>query len=196
MVERPALGRAPRFQLGSGGQVRAPCPFALFIADDFKSRIAVSFLGDPKLGRGDGFRQMQQLRVAAEVEKHAHLPGLRLLGHLEDKGAVSGMAAHDGDEDHPVRGEVTLMQRERRGSRPGRIGPGWFLFHKAADTVRTLPGRQLLGEACRWLGGVGSGWGRNDTLSVSSVSLHDVGDSVLADGQITGDPPVASTFDD
>ena len=48
MVERPALRRAPRFQLGSGGQVRAPCPFALFIADDFKSRVAVSFLGDPK----------------------------------------------------------------------------------------------------------------------------------------------------
>ena len=47
MVERPALGRAPRFQLGSGGQVRAPCPFALFIADDFKSRIAVSFVTAP-----------------------------------------------------------------------------------------------------------------------------------------------------
>ena len=89
MVERPALGRAPRFQLGSGGQVRAPCPFVLFIADDFEPRIAVSFLGDPKFGRSDGLRQMQQLGVAAEVEKHAHLPGIRILGHLEDEGAVS-----------------------------------------------------------------------------------------------------------
>ena len=112
MDERPTLGRAPRFQVGSGGQFRCPCPFALFIADDFEPRIAVSFLGDPKLGRSDGLRQIQQLSVAGEIEKHAHLPGLRILGHLEDEGAVSGMAAHDGDEDHPVRGEIALMQRE------------------------------------------------------------------------------------
>ena len=152
MVERPPLGRAPRFQLGSGGQVRAPCPFALFIADDFEPRVAIALPRDPELGRGDGLRQMQQFRIPAEVQKHADLPGLRLLGHLEDKGAVSGMAAHDGDEDHPVRGEVTLMQRERRGSRPGWIGPGWFLFHKTAHAVRALPGCELLREACRWLG--------------------------------------------
>ncbi len=62
MDERPELWRAPRFQLGSGGQVRAPCPFALFIANDFKSRIAVSFLGDPKLGRSDRFRQRGRFR--------------------------------------------------------------------------------------------------------------------------------------
>ena len=89
MVERPALRRAPRFQLGSGGQVRAPCPFALFIADDFESRVAVSFLSDPELSRSDGLCQMQQFGVAAEVEKCAHLPGLRFLSHLEDEGAVS-----------------------------------------------------------------------------------------------------------
>jgi len=153
MDERPALGRVPRFQLGSGGQVRVPCPLALFIGNDFKSRIAVSFLGDPKLGRSDGFRQMQRLRVASEVEEHTHLPGRRLLGHLEDEGAVSGMAAHDGHEDHPFRGEIALMQRERRGSRPCRIMPGWFLFHKAADAVRTLPGCQLRGS--KRAGGLG-----------------------------------------
>ena len=85
MVERPPLGRAPRFQLGSGGQVRAPCPFALFIADDFKPRVAVSFLGDPKLGRSDGLRQMQQLGVATKVQKHAHLLMLRFLSELEDE---------------------------------------------------------------------------------------------------------------
>ena len=64
---------------------------------------------------------MQQLRVAAEVQKHAHLPGLRVLGHLEDEGAVSRMASHDGDKDDPVRGEIALMQRERRGCRPRRV---------------------------------------------------------------------------
>ena len=62
------------------------------------------------------------------------------------------MAAHDGHEDHLVRGEVALMQRERRGSRPARVRPAWLLFQKAADTVRPLPGCQLLCEACRWLG--------------------------------------------
>ena len=152
MVEKPALGRAPRFQLGSGGQVRAPCPFALFIADDFKTRVAVSFLGDPKLGGGDGGGQIQQLGVASEVQEHAHLAGFRFLDHLEDEGAVSRMAAHDRHEDHPVRGEVALMQREGGRCRPGRIGPGWFLFHKTANAVRALPRRQLLGETCRWLG--------------------------------------------
>lgn len=42
--------------------------------------------------------------------------------------------------------------------------------------------------------GVGSGWGRNDTLSISSLSLHDICDSILADGEITGDPAIASAF--
>jgi len=59
------------------------------------------------------------------------------------------MAAHDGHENDPVRGEVALMQRERRGGHPDWIEPGWFLFHKAADAVRTLPGRQLLGKGLR-----------------------------------------------
>ena len=93
MHERPALWRAPRFQLGSGGQVRAPCPFAVFIADNFKPCVAVSFFSDPELGCGDRGSQMQQLGVATEVEEHAHLPGLRFFGHLEDEGAVSRMAA-------------------------------------------------------------------------------------------------------
>lgn len=95
---------------------------------------------------------MQQLRVAAEVEKHADLPGLRFLGHLEDEGAVSRMAAHDGHEDHPVRGEVALMQRERRGCRPGRVKPGWFLFHKAADAVRALQAASFLVKRAGGLG--------------------------------------------
>jgi hypothetical protein len=75
MDERPALGRAPRFQLGSGGQVRAPCPFAIFIADDFEPRIAVSFLGDPKLCRSDGLRQMQQLVLPPKSRSTRTCPG-------------------------------------------------------------------------------------------------------------------------
>lgn len=35
------------------------------------------------------------------ISSHALLPGLRLLRYVEGEGAVSGMAAHDGDEDHP-----------------------------------------------------------------------------------------------
>lgn len=94
---------------------------------------------------------MQQLRVAAEVEEHAHLPGLRLLGHLEGEGSVSGMAAHDGHENDPVRGKVALMQREGGQFRPSWVRPGWFVFHKAADAVRALPSCELLREACRRL---------------------------------------------
>ena len=149
--------RGPRLggPLGFSGLRRPgprPLPFRHLHRQRFQVAHCGILLGDPKLGRSDRFRQMQQLRVAAEVEKHADLPGLRFLGHLEDEGAVSRMAAHDGHEDHPVRGEVALMQRERRRCRPGRVRPGWFLFHKAADAVRALPGRQLLGEACRRLG--------------------------------------------
>ncbi len=53
---------------------------------------------DPELNRGDGLRQMQQLGAATEVQEHAHLPGRRFLGHLEDKPAVGRMIAHDGRE--------------------------------------------------------------------------------------------------
>lgn len=53
MVERPALGRAPRFQLGSGGQVRAPCPTTALGADDLEPCIAIALPRDPNLGRGE-----------------------------------------------------------------------------------------------------------------------------------------------
>ncbi len=102
----PPFGRPLTHRQGSGGQVRAPCPIAVFSTDDFKSRVAIALSRNPKLRRGDGLRQMRQLGVAAEVEEYAHLPSLRFLGHFEDQSAVRRMAAHDRDEDHPVRGEV------------------------------------------------------------------------------------------
>ncbi|KPW66139.1 hypothetical protein ALO82_200159 [Pseudomonas syringae pv. broussonetiae] len=37
------------------------------------------------------------------------------------------------------------------------------------------------------LHGVGSGWGRNDTLSRFAMPAHDVSDGVFADTQISGD---------
>jgi hypothetical protein len=40
MVERPALGRAARFQVGSSGQVRAPCPITVLGADDLEPMIS------------------------------------------------------------------------------------------------------------------------------------------------------------
>ena len=79
-------------------------------------------------------------------------PGLGSSATSKTRPAVRRMAAHDGDEDHPVRGEVPLMQREGGRCGPGRIDPGRFLLHKTADAVRALPGGELLGETCRRLG--------------------------------------------
>lgn len=42
--------------------------------------------------------------------------------------------------------------------------------------------------------GVSSGWGRNDTLSVPSMSLDDVRDGILADAKIASDPAVAEAL--
>ena len=79
------MGRPLTHCQGSGGQVRAPCPIAVLGTDDLEPRVAIALPRDPELGRGDGLRQMQQFGVATEVQKHAHLPGLRFLGHLEDQ---------------------------------------------------------------------------------------------------------------
>ena len=78
--------------------------------------------------------------------------GFGFLGHLEDQPAVGRMAPHDGDEDHPVGGEVALMQPEGGGCCPGWIEPRRFLLHKTTDAVRSFLGRELLGEACRRFG--------------------------------------------
>ena len=107
------FGRPLTLHAGLGGKVRVPYPIAFRIADDLQPRVAIAFLGDPEFSRRDGLGQMQQLRVAAEIQQDAHLPGFRFLCHLEEQGAVGRMAAHDGDEDHPVRGEVAFVERCR-----------------------------------------------------------------------------------
>lgn len=71
MVRGPPFGRPVTPCQGSSGQVRAPCSIAALGAHDFEPRIAITFPCDPELGRGDGFRQMQQLGAAAEILKHA-----------------------------------------------------------------------------------------------------------------------------
>ena len=90
---------------------------------------------------------MQKLGVAAKIQEHADLPHLWLLDHLKAELAVGRMTAHDCHEDHPFRGEIALMQGEGRRSRPGWIGPGWFLLHQTANTVGLFLCRQLFGEA-------------------------------------------------
>ena len=131
----------------SSGDVGLPCPFADIFTDHLEPRVAIALLGDPKLRRANRLSQVQQFHVAAKVQKHPDLPGLRLLGHLEDQKAVGRVAAHDGHKDHPVGGEVALMESEGGRSGPGRIGPGRFLLHKAADAVGAFPGCQLFCEA-------------------------------------------------
>ena len=90
---------------GEGGN-HSICPIVVLGTDDFQPRVAIALPCDPELGRGDRLRQMQRLGVATEIQQHADLPGLRLLGDLEYKPAVRRVAAHDGDENDPVRGEV------------------------------------------------------------------------------------------
>ena len=82
------MGRPLTHCQGSGGQVRAPCPIAVLSADNLEPRIAIALPRNPELSRSEGFRQMQQLGVAAEVEEHTHLPWLWFLGRLEDKPTV------------------------------------------------------------------------------------------------------------
>jgi hypothetical protein len=67
------MGRPLTHCQGSGGQVRAPCPLAVLGTDDLEPRVAITFPCDPEIGRRDGFRQMQQFGIPAEVQKHAHL---------------------------------------------------------------------------------------------------------------------------
>lgn len=67
-VRGPHTGRPLTQCQGSGGQVRAPCPLAVVGTDDIEPRVAIAFPCNPKLGRSDGFRQMQQLGVAPEVQ--------------------------------------------------------------------------------------------------------------------------------
>lgn len=62
------------------------------------------------------------------------LPHRWLFNDFEHQRTVGRMTAH-GDEDDPVRGEVALMQREGRRSRPGRIRPRRFLLHQTANTL-------------------------------------------------------------
>lgn len=126
-----------------------PCPFGNILTDDFETGITIPLPRDPELGSGDRLRQMQQLGVATKIQKHAHLPGLRFFGHFEDQPAVRRMDAHDdGNEDHPVRRKVALMQSEGGRCRLGRVDPGRLLLHQTADAVRALPSGKLLGEAC------------------------------------------------
>ena len=70
------FGRPLTHFQGSGGPVRAPCPIAVVGIDDFEPCVAIALPRNPELGRGDGLRQMKQLGVATEVQKHADLPGL------------------------------------------------------------------------------------------------------------------------
>src|SRR5690606_37948624 len=76
-VRGPPMGRPLKHSRGSGGQVRAPCPFAVIGTDNFEPCVAIPLPRVPELGRGDRFRQMQQLGTATEVEEHADLPRLR-----------------------------------------------------------------------------------------------------------------------
>lgn len=70
------MGTTLTHSQSSGGQVRTPCPFAVLSTDDLESRIAISLPPDPELGRGEEFREMQQLGIPAEVQEHANLHGL------------------------------------------------------------------------------------------------------------------------
>ncbi|CAM5548942.1 hypothetical protein FALB51S_00167 [Frigidibacter albus] len=173
--ERPAGEQAPHALPELGGQVRAPCPIAVVGIDDLEPRLAIALPRDPEFGRSDGLRQMKQLGVATEVQKHADLPQLRFLGHLEDQPAICRVAAHDGDEDHPVRGEVALMQREGGWRFPGRIGPGRFLLHETAHAVRALPSGKLLRKTCRRFG---TAVGVADQRPEGSVSMMFVADMI------------------
>ena len=80
----PLCGRPLTHCQGSGGEVRAPCPIAVFRTDDFQPRVAIALPRDPELGCGDGLREMQKFGVSTEVQEHAHLPGLRFFGNLKD----------------------------------------------------------------------------------------------------------------
>ena len=77
-------------------------PIAILGTDGLDPRIAIALPRDPELGRGNGFRQMQQLGVATEVQKNTYLSSFGFLSHLEDQPTVSRMAAHDGDKDDPL----------------------------------------------------------------------------------------------
>ena len=101
MGEKSACGGPLGLCEGSGGDTRLPCPTA-FIADDLNPRVAIALLGNPKLRRRDGLRQMQKLRAAPEIQQHADLPHLGLFDHFEAELAVGRMAAHDGDKDDPA----------------------------------------------------------------------------------------------
>ena len=132
---------------GSGGDTRLPWPIVVLSSDDLEPRVAIALLGNPKLGRRDGRRQVQKLGAAAEIQKHADLPHLWLLDHLKAELAVGRVAAHDRDEDDPLRREVPLVQREGCRGCPSMIGSRRFLLHQAANTVGPFSGCQLFGEA-------------------------------------------------
>ncbi len=53
-----------------------------------------------------------------------------------------------------------------------------------------------LGWAHILLTGVCSGWGQDDTLSVFSVPLHDIGDGVFGNAEVAGDPSIGATLFD
>ena len=69
------------------------------VRNHLKPRVAIAFLGHPKLGGLPVLREVQQFRGASEIQQHAHLPGLRHLDHLEAEQAISGVTAHHGDKD-------------------------------------------------------------------------------------------------
>ena len=91
---RERLGQTASWQwpsqklIPSSGDTRLPCPIVVLSSDDLEPRVAIALLGNPKLCRCGGRRQMQKLGVATEIQQHADLPGLRFLGHLEDQTAI------------------------------------------------------------------------------------------------------------
>ena len=101
---------------GSGGEFRAPCPIgvAVSLADKLQACATIALIGNPELCRHDRLGEMQQIRAAAEFQDDPDPTGLRFLGGLKGRLAIGRMASHDGDEDHAIRGEVPLMQREGR----------------------------------------------------------------------------------
>ena len=86
----------------SSCDVCLPCPCADILTDDREPRIAISLPRDPELRRRYGFRQMQKLGTAPEIQEHPDLPHLGLLDDFEDQRTFGRMAPHDGDKDDPL----------------------------------------------------------------------------------------------
>lgn len=144
----PRLGGPLGFYGSSDGKFLVPCPIAVLAADNLEPRVAIAFPGGPEFSGRDRLGQVEKFRATAKTQQDAHLSGLRFLCHFEGKPTVSRMRSHDGDENDSVRGEVSLVQRERRRRRPGWIWSRGLLLDETADAVRALAGRELFREPC------------------------------------------------